>query len=79
MIPGAGPWVRGFHVCAGQLGSDRAIAPILLHRARTQPSSIIHQAWARDAQGLGLVLGVLAMSRMRMYGEKGFAKGRNLS
>lgn len=35
MIPGAGPWVRGFHVCAGQLGSDRAIARTLLHRART--------------------------------------------
>lgn len=46
MIPGAGPWVRGFHVCAGQLGSDRATAHDLLHRAIFLTSSINHQAWA---------------------------------
>lgn len=50
-IPGAGPWVRGFHVCAGQLGSDRAIAHVLLHRAIFLTSSINHLAWARDASG----------------------------
>lgn len=49
MIPGAGPWVRGFHVCAGQLGSDRATDHVLLHRAIFLTSSINHQAWARDA------------------------------
>lgn len=54
MIPGAGPWVRGFQVCAGQLGSDRATARILLHRATFLSRSINHQAWARDARpGLG--------------------------
>lgn len=50
-IPGAGPWVRGFHVCAGQLGSDRAIAHVLLHPAIFLTSSINHLAWARDASG----------------------------
>lgn len=50
-IPGAGPWARGFHVCAGQLGSDRAIAHVLLHPAIFLTSSINHLAWARDASG----------------------------